>query len=60
MEKCTELTGGRTSGEKDYLEDIDTDVTIILKCVLMEWDWRTWSGWMGFRTEKNSGLLYTR
>jgi len=43
VEKCTEHFGGRTYGEKDYLEDLDADVTIVLKYILVEWDWGTWS-----------------
>jgi len=41
VEKCTEHFGGRICGEKDHLEDLDANVTIVLKCILMEWDWRT-------------------
>jgi hypothetical protein len=37
---------------KNLVEDLDADVTIVLKCILMEWDWRTWWGWMWLRTEK--------
>jgi hypothetical protein len=46
------IFGGITCGEKDFLEDLDADVTIVLKRIVMEWDWRTWSGWMWLRTEK--------
>jgi len=43
--------------EKEYLEDLHTDVSIILKLASMEKRERMWTGLIWLRIETNDGLL---
>ena len=43
--------------ERDHLEELGVDGSIILESVLKKWDERTWTGLIWFRLGKNVGLL---
>jgi len=45
--------------ERDYLKDAGVDGRIILRCVLLRWYARSWTGPIWLRVGTNGGLLRT-
>ena len=50
----------RKVSERDYLEDLGIDGTIILKCILKKYDVRSWTGLVWLKIGISGGLLSAR
>lgn len=46
--------------EGDYLRDVGVDGRIILRCILLRWYARAWTGFIWFRVGTSGGLLGTQ
>ena len=46
--------------ERDYLKDAGFDGRIILRCILLRWYARAWTGLIWFRVRTSGGLLRTQ
>ena len=55
-EKCLQSFGGDLK-ERDNLEDLSVDETVILKWALKEHNGMAWSGFIWLKTGKSSGLF---
>jgi hypothetical protein len=42
--------------ERDGLEDLGIDGTIILKCILKKWNWKAWTGFVWLRIGTGGGF----
>jgi hypothetical protein len=46
--------------ERDYLKDVGVNGRIILRCILLRWYVKAWTGFIWFRVGTIGGLLRTQ